>query len=50
MLKRNIPLLITLGVFIVGYMFCLSQFPGFASTRVFFNLLTDNAFIGIVSA
>lgn len=49
MLKRNIPLLITLGVFIVGYLFCLSQFPGFASTRVFFNLLTDNAFIGIVA-
>lgn len=49
MLKRNIPLLITLGVFIVGYLFCLSQFPGFASTRVFFNLLTDNAFIAIVA-
>ncbi|WP_315709032.1 galactofuranose ABC transporter, permease protein YjfF [Brenneria uluponensis] len=49
MLKRNLPLLITIVVFILGYMFCLSQFPGFASTRVFCDLLTDNAFLGIVA-
>nr|WP_226373472.1 MULTISPECIES: hypothetical protein [Pectobacterium] len=49
MLKRHFPLLITILVFIAGYLFCLSQFLGFASTRVFFDLLTDNAFLGIVA-
>ncbi|POD98994.1 galactofuranose ABC transporter, permease protein YjfF [Pectobacterium odoriferum] len=49
MLKRHFPLLMTVLVFIAGYLFCLSQFPGFASTRVFFDLLTDNAFLGIVA-
>ncbi|UCZ79342.1 sugar ABC transporter permease YjfF [Pectobacterium carotovorum] len=49
MLKRHFPLLMTILVFIAGYLFCLSQFPGFASTRVFFDLLTDNAFLGIVA-
>ncbi|GAB2949654.1 galactofuranose ABC transporter, permease protein YjfF [Hafnia psychrotolerans] len=49
MLKRNLPLLITILVFIVGYGYCFTQFPGFASTRVFFDLLTDNAFLGIVA-
>ena len=32
-----------------GYLFCLSQFPGFASTRVICNILTDNAFLGIIA-
>ncbi|MGV8926798.1 MAG: galactofuranose ABC transporter, permease protein YjfF [Ewingella sp.] len=49
MLKRNLPLLITILVFIAGYGYCFTQFPGFASTRVFFDLLTDNAFLGIVA-
>ena len=49
MLKRNLPLLITIVVFLAGYGYCLTQFPGFASTRVFFDLLTDNAFLGIVA-
>ncbi|MGQ5290966.1 galactofuranose ABC transporter, permease protein YjfF [Pectobacterium actinidiae] len=49
MLKRHFPLLMTVLVFIAGYLFCLSQFPSFASTRVFFDLLTDNAFLGIVA-
>ncbi|POE07801.1 sugar ABC transporter permease YjfF [Pectobacterium odoriferum] len=49
MLKRHFPLLMTVLVFIAGYLFCLSQFPGFSSTRVFFDLLTDNAFLGIVA-
>ena len=49
MLKRNIPLLITIAVFILGYAFCLSQFPSFSSTRVWCDLLTDNAFLGIVA-
>lgn len=49
MLKRNLPLLITILVFIAGYSYCLTQFPGFASTRVLCDLLTDNAFLGIVA-
>ncbi|WP_114194967.1 galactofuranose ABC transporter, permease protein YjfF [Edaphovirga cremea] len=49
MLKRNLPLLITIVVFILGYSYCLTQFPGFASTRVIGDLLTDNAFLGIVA-
>lgn len=49
MLKRNLPLIITLAVFVLGYLFCLSQFPGFATTRVICNILTDNAFLGIVA-
>ncbi|QUT15444.1 galactofuranose ABC transporter, permease protein YjfF [Rahnella inusitata] len=49
MLKRNLPLLITIVVFVAGYGYCFTQFPGFASTRVFFDLLTDNAFLGIVA-
>ncbi|WP_413736623.1 galactofuranose ABC transporter, permease protein YjfF [Sodalis sp. RH21] len=49
MLKRNLPLVITIAVFVVGYLFCLSQFPGFASSRVICNILTDNAFLGIIA-
>lgn len=49
MIKRNLPLFITIAVFLLGYGFCISQFPGFASTRVWFDLLTDNAFLGIVA-
>ncbi|WP_175415599.1 hypothetical protein [Serratia fonticola] len=49
MMKRNLPLLITIAVFLLGYAFCLSQFPSFASTRVWCDLLTDNAFLGIVA-
>lgn len=49
MLKRNLPLVMTIVVFIAGYLYCLSQYPGFASTRVLGDLLTDNAFLGIVA-
>ncbi|MCZ8638934.1 sugar ABC transporter permease YjfF [Escherichia albertii] len=49
MIKRNLPLMITIGVFVLGYLYCLMQFPGFASTRVICNILTDNAFLGIIA-
>ncbi len=49
MIRRHLPVLITLAVFIAGYLICLAQFPSFASTRVIGNLLTDNAFLGIVA-
>jgi hypothetical protein len=34
--------MITLAVFVLGYLYCLTQFPGFASTRVICNILTDS--------
>ena len=49
MIKRNLQLMITIGVFVLGYIYCLTQFPGFASTRVICNILTDNAFLGIIA-
>lgn len=33
----------------LGYLYCLTQFPGFASTRVICNILTDNAFLRIIA-
>lgn len=49
MIKRNLPLVITIMVFIIGYLICLVEFPAFATTRVICNILTDNAFLGIVA-
>ena len=43
------PVAITAMVFVVGFALCTVQFPNFASTRVAANLLTDNAFLGIVA-
>ena len=40
---------VTAVVFVVGFAICTLQFPNFASTRVVANLLTDNAFLGIVA-
>ncbi len=48
MIKRNLPLMITIGVFVLGYIYCLTQFPGFFH-RVICNILTDNAFLGIIA-
>ncbi len=49
MLKRNLSLVITISVFIIGYLICLLSFPAFLSTRIVCNILTDNAFLGIVA-
>ncbi len=49
MIRRLLPLIATLVVFVLGYLYCMYQFPGFASTRVLGNLLTDNAFVGIAA-
>jgi ribose/xylose/arabinose/galactoside ABC-type transport system permease subunit len=43
------PVMITALVFIAGFAICAAQFPNFASTRVVANLLTDNAFLGVVA-
>ncbi len=43
------PVLITAIVLVAGFVACALQFPNIASTRVVCNLLTDNAFLGIVA-
>ena len=48
-MRRLLPVLVTSAVFVVGFILCSLQFPNFASTRVVANLLTDNAFLGIVA-
>ncbi len=46
---RLYPLLATIGIFCVAYAICWMQFPAMLSTRVVGNLLTDNAYLGIVA-
>ena len=46
---RLYPLLATIGIFVVAYIVCWLQFPYMLSTRVAGNLLTDNAYLGIVA-
>lgn len=48
-LQRNLPLTLTILVFIAGCFYCLKQYPGFPYTRVMGNLLTDNVFLGIMA-
>ena len=48
-MKRLPPLAITAIVLVAGFAICAMQFPNVASTRVVANLLTDNAFLGIVA-
>jgi galactofuranose transport system permease protein len=46
---RLYPLLATIAVFVLAYTLCAIQFPFMLSTRVVGNLLTDNAYLGIVA-
>lgn len=46
---RILPLFVTLGIFLIGWVICWTQFPNMVSTRVVGNLLTDNAYLGIVA-
>ncbi|MFV3126069.1 galactofuranose ABC transporter, permease protein YjfF [Niveispirillum sp. KHB5.9] len=46
---RTLPLLTTLFVFILLYAACAVQFPAMLGTRVMANLLTDNAFLGVLA-
>lgn len=45
----HLPLIVTLVTFVVAYALCASQYPNMLSWRVIANLLTDNAFLGIVA-
>lgn len=46
---RALPLYVTIGIFLLGWVVCWLQFPNMLSTRVIGNLLTDNAYLGIVA-
>src|SRR5690606_37419166 len=46
---RALPLYVTIAIFVVAYALCCMQFPAMLSTRVIGNLLTDNAYMGIVA-
>lgn len=46
---RALPLYVTIGIFLAGWFICWLQFPNMLSTRVVGNLLTDNAYLGIVA-
>lgn len=48
-MNRFMPVLATTVVFAVGFAICSLIYPNFASPRVVMNLLTDNAFLGIVA-
>lgn len=46
---RALPLYVTIGIFLLAYAVFWWQFPNILSTRVLGNLLTDNAYLGIVA-
>lgn len=46
---RSLPLFVTIAIFLFGYALCWMQFPAILSFRVIGNLLTDNAYLGIVA-
>lgn len=46
---RHYPLAATIGIFLLAWVICVMQFPYMLSTRVVGNLLTDNAYLGIVA-
>jgi ribose/xylose/arabinose/galactoside ABC-type transport system permease subunit len=46
---RHVPVLVTGALLLLLFMAGGIQFEGFASTRVFFNLFTDNAFLAITA-
>lgn len=49
MSMRALPLYATIAIFLLAYLICYIQFPAMLSTRVIGNLLTDNAYLGIVA-
>ncbi|WP_375173222.1 galactofuranose ABC transporter, permease protein YjfF [Pseudooceanicola sp.] len=46
---RIYPLAATIAIFLLAWVICVAQFPYMLSTRVVGNLLTDNAYLGIVA-
>lgn len=48
-LKNNGPLLVTITVFVVGYLIALQVYPAMQKPQVFFNLFINNASLLIIS-
>ncbi len=46
---RFFPLLVTLILFLAAWIIGATQFDNFGSSRVFFNLFTDNAFLALTA-
>jgi galactofuranose transport system permease protein len=46
---RAFPLMATMAVFVAGYAFCAMRFPAMLSARVIGDLLTDNAYLGVLT-
>lgn len=46
---RALPLYATIAIFLLAWLVCWTQYPAMLSTRVIGNLLTDNAYLGIVA-
>lgn len=47
--RKTIPTFASIGVFFLLTLLGAVLFPGFFSLRVFINLLTDNAFVGVIA-
>ena len=47
--RKFLPLLVTIGLFVVAYGYGAVQYPGMRSAQTFFNLFIDNAFLLIGS-
>ena len=47
--RKYLPLLVTIGLFIVAYAYGFSQYRGMRSPQAFINLLVDNSFL-LISA
>ncbi len=47
--RKFLPLLVTIGLFVVAYVYGAIQYPGMRSAQTFFNLFIDNAFLLIGS-
>jgi simple sugar transport system permease protein len=46
---RLLPVLLTVAVFVIAYALCGMQYPRMVSTQVIGNILTSNAYLGIVA-
>ena len=47
--RRNLPLVATVAVFVAGYALAALQFPAMLTPRVVGDLLTDNAYLGVLA-
>ena len=48
-MKQRLPIIATVTVFLLLYVAACFRFEGFGTLRVFFNFLSDNAFLGVIA-